>query len=209
MQQTGTSGFIYRVADWMMKLAFVNLLWILFTILGFGVFGFYPAWIAMCRLMTLWSKGEEPPLFKTFWSVYRTVFLKANAIALGIIIMFAVIFVNLNIVSLFGGFFFYFYSISTFILLIVLILWTFVFGLVSAEKYKVAFSKIAFVEPIKRLVLSPGKSIVLILAIGVIYLLNGFIPGLLPVYSVSLICWVMIFLFVGQDVTEEVTKKPQ
>jgi len=79
LQSSGT-GFIYRMADWMMKLAFVNLLWILFTILGLVVFGFYPAWIAMCRLMTLWSRGEDPPLFKTYWSIYRKVFMDEGVI---------------------------------------------------------------------------------------------------------------------------------
>jgi len=201
LQSSGT-GFIYRMADWMMKLAFVNLLWILFTILGLVVFGFYPAWIAMCRLMTLWSRGEDPPLFKTYWSIYRKVFFKGNLTALSIIIMTIFIFINLNVISYVGGFLFYFYSISVFIVFIIMILWTMIFGLVAAENSQVDYSRTTLIEPIKRLVLSPGKSIVLILGIGFIYLLNSFIPGLLPVYSISLICWIIVFLFVGRENTE-------
>lgn len=202
MQPIGSSGFIYRMADWMMKLAFVNILWIFFTILGLGVFGFYPAWIAMCRLLILWSKGENPPLFKTYWSVYRRVFFKGNLTAIGIIAMSIVIFININVISYFGGLLFYFYSISTLIIFIVMILWSMIFALVIAENSQVIYSKTMLIEPFKRIVLSPGKSILLIIGIGVIYLLNGFIPGLLPVYSVSLICWVMVFLFVGRDNVE-------
>lgn len=190
------------MADWMMKLAFVNLLWIFFTILGLGVFGFYPAWIAMCRLLILWSKGENPPLLKTYWSVYRRVFFKGNLMAIGIIAMSILIFININVISYFGGFLFYFYSISTLIIFIVMMLWSMIFALVVAENIQVIYSKTMLIEPFKRLVLSPGKSIVLIIGIGVIYLLNGFIPGLLPVYSVSLIGWVMVFLFVGRDNAE-------
>lgn len=199
MELSGISGFIYRVADWFMKLAVVNLLWIIFTILGLGVFGFYPAWISMCRLMTLWKKGENPPLFKTYWSVYRTVFFKGNFIGIGIIAMMVLTIINVNVIRSFDGFLFYFYSISTLIVSIVLILWTMILGLVLSEKNQVTYSKTLLIEPIKRLVLSPGKSIEFIFGIGIIYFLNGFIPGLLPVYNVSLICWMMVFLFVDGD----------
>ncbi|MEI3612679.1 YesL family protein [Pseudogracilibacillus sp. SO30301A] len=81
-------GFIagyYKFSVWAMKLAYVNLLWTIFTLLGFGVFGFMPATVAMFSVIRKWNMGEEDiPVFKTFWDSYRKEFFKANG--LGIIL---------------------------------------------------------------------------------------------------------------------------
>lgn len=81
-------GFIagyYKFSVWAMKLAYVNLLWTIFTLLGFGVFGFMPATVAMFSVIRKWNMGEEDiPVFKTFWDTYRKEFFKANG--LGIIL---------------------------------------------------------------------------------------------------------------------------
>lgn len=195
LEMSGTSGFIYRIADWLMKLAIVNLLWIFFTVAGLLLFGFYPAWIAVCRLISLWKDGKEPPIVKTFWSVYRQIFIKSNLVAFlgGVFVI--ILIVNLNIISFFEGFIFYFFSTSTVIVLIGFAVWMIIFGLAAAEKIKVSFTKESFIEPVKRMVLAPGKTLLLIVGIFAVYFLNGLIPGLLPVYSVSLIGFICVSLF--------------
>ncbi|NGP43842.1 YesL family protein [Bacillaceae bacterium SIJ1] len=69
-------GF-YRVAEWVTRLAYVNLLWIAFTLVGLIVFGFAPATAAMFAVVRKWVSGEDDiPIFKTFWKVYRKEFWK-------------------------------------------------------------------------------------------------------------------------------------
>ncbi|PYZ93457.1 hypothetical protein CR194_09805 [Salipaludibacillus keqinensis] len=205
MQLSGTSGFIYRVADWMMKIAFANLLWLLFTLMGLVLFGFYPAWVAMCSLMTSWHQGKEPPMFKTFWQTYRRVFLKGNIMAVIIMSVTLFMLVNLNIIRLFDGFAFYFFSFSTVGLFLLFLMWGMTFGLISGEKEQVSFSKQDFMEPLKRLVMSPLKILLCLLAIGIVYIMNGLIPGLLPVYSISLVGWVVTMLFTSTSNPERRT----
>lgn len=74
-----TSSFIYNIVDWITKFAYLNLLWILFTLLGGVIFGFFPSTISMFVIVREWLKGEtDISLFSTFWKHYRDEFFKSN-----------------------------------------------------------------------------------------------------------------------------------
>ena len=83
-----TSGFIYNVTEWITKFAYLNLLWIFFTLIGGVLFGFFPATIAMFAITREWLKGNtDKPIFKSFWEYYRGDFLKSNFLGLFIVIV--------------------------------------------------------------------------------------------------------------------------
>lgn len=64
---TGTVGGIYHISNWIMRLAYVNFLWILFTLAGFIVFGFFPATIATFAVVRKWIfDTTDIPIFTTF-----------------------------------------------------------------------------------------------------------------------------------------------
>ncbi|WP_404455562.1 YesL family protein [Virgibacillus necropolis] len=75
-------GFVngyYNLCVWVMKFAYVNLLWVSFTLLGLIVFGFTPATTAMFAVVRKWIMGEKDiAIFKLFWKTYRNEFFKAN-----------------------------------------------------------------------------------------------------------------------------------
>jgi uncharacterized membrane protein YesL len=80
------SGGLYHLTEWIMRLAYLNLLWIAFTLLGGIVFGWTPATIAMYTLMKRWVMGgEQTNLFSAFWDIYRVEFVKSQKI--GFILM--------------------------------------------------------------------------------------------------------------------------
>ena len=61
------------------RLAYANLLWILFTLLGLGIFGFMPATVAFFTVTRKWVMGDRDiPVFKTFWTTYRQEFFKST-----------------------------------------------------------------------------------------------------------------------------------
>src|SRR5699024_9214870 len=69
--------------DWCMRLAYVNLLWFVFTILGLVIFGMGPSTTAMFAVIRKWQMdGLETPIFKTFWHSYKIEFKKANLLFL-------------------------------------------------------------------------------------------------------------------------------
>jgi uncharacterized membrane protein YesL len=84
-----TSGFmesLNKLLEWISRLAFLNLLWISFSLLGLVIFGFFPATVAMFAVVRKWMLGnDEMSIFKTFWTAYKREFLKSNI--LGVIIL--------------------------------------------------------------------------------------------------------------------------
>lgn len=73
-----------RFAEWFSRLAYINILWIAFTLLGLVLFGFIPATVAMFAVIRQWGMGtlDDRPLFSIFWGYYRQEFFKANAAGL-------------------------------------------------------------------------------------------------------------------------------
>ena len=91
-----TNSFIYNLAEWITKFAYLNLLWILFTLLG-GVFlGLFPSTISMFAVVRAWLKGDtDISVFRTFWKHYRDEFLKSNR--LGVFVAVLIVFIALDI----------------------------------------------------------------------------------------------------------------
>lgn len=91
-----TSSFIYTLAEWITKFAYLNLLWVLFTLLGGILFGLFPSTTAMFAIAREWLKGDiDRPLFHTFWKYYRKEFMKSNR--LGIFIAIFIVFFIVDI----------------------------------------------------------------------------------------------------------------
>ncbi len=83
MAQGWKSG-LTRFAEWFSRLAYINLLWILFTIVGLVLLGFIPATVAMFTVIRTWLKGNlNPPntVFQLFWKTYKQEFIRSNLIA--------------------------------------------------------------------------------------------------------------------------------
>ncbi|MEH7176882.1 YesL family protein [Neobacillus vireti] len=80
MEQKGIMGGFYRVSEWIMRLAYVNLLWIFFTLMGGIILGIMPATVGVFAVSRKWimDKEEEVPVLKLFWQSYRSEFLRSN-----------------------------------------------------------------------------------------------------------------------------------
>lgn len=81
------SGGFYKFFDWIYRLAFINILWLFFSIIGLIIFGFFPATVAMFTIIRKLVIKEDIPIFRTFWLTYKKEFLKSNflGIILGVI----------------------------------------------------------------------------------------------------------------------------
>ncbi|WP_163536133.1 YesL family protein [Gracilibacillus sp. YIM 98692] len=86
MEIGGLAGVFHKICSWFVRFAYINLLWILFTIIGLFLFGFFPATVAMCTIIRKWLHHQEDvPIFKTFWRTFKKEWIKANG--LGIVIL--------------------------------------------------------------------------------------------------------------------------
>lgn len=82
------NNFIYHVTEWITRFAYLNLLWVSFTLIGGVLFGLFPATIAMFAVTRQWLKGNtDKPILQSFWQYYRKDFLKSNLLGLFIVII--------------------------------------------------------------------------------------------------------------------------
>src|SRR5699024_6692891 len=85
------SGFVagyYRVAVWITRFAYLNLLWVLFSVVGLLFFGVLPATTAMFAVVRKWIDGDtDIPVFETFWNAYRKEFVKINLLGYGVLLV--------------------------------------------------------------------------------------------------------------------------
>jgi uncharacterized membrane protein YesL len=79
MHQNGFISKINSLFSWITKLAYVNLLWIIFSILGFIIVGFFPATVAMMNICRKWLSGDcDLPIYQTFMKTYKSELLRSN-----------------------------------------------------------------------------------------------------------------------------------
>ena len=103
MQLGGFSGGIYSLCNWFVRLAYINILWILFSLAGLVIFGFFPATIAMLATLRQYLQKNDPPVFKTFWNYYKTEFFASNKLGAIIVVIGLILFINTNFLQSTSG----------------------------------------------------------------------------------------------------------
>lgn len=75
MVMTAVNSFF----DWVTRIALLNVLWIVFTLLGAVIFGLFPATVATFTIARKWVSGEtDIPVVNTFWNSYKKDFVQGN-----------------------------------------------------------------------------------------------------------------------------------
>ncbi|WP_253702014.1 YesL family protein [Bacillus sp. FJAT-27445] len=86
----------------MVKIAYLNILWIFFTFAGLGLFGLFPSTGAMFTIVQKWLRKEPvEKIFQSFWKTYRKDFVSLNLfglffIVIGYIIVYDFMFLQMN-----------------------------------------------------------------------------------------------------------------
>lgn len=98
MTLQGWKGGINRLSVWIMNIAYINLLWIAFTLLGLVVLGLLPATVAMFAVLRKWIMGNlDTSIFKMFRLFYRKEFLKSNVTGLVLFIIGYILYIDLTV----------------------------------------------------------------------------------------------------------------
>jgi uncharacterized membrane protein YesL len=100
MDTSGFLGSFNKLLEWISRLAFLNLLWISFSLLGLIIFGFFPATVAMFAVARKWMLGnDEMSIFKTFWTAYKREFLKSNVLGVIIVAIGLILYIDFQFVQ--------------------------------------------------------------------------------------------------------------
>ncbi len=97
MEFKGFMGWFYVAADWITKLAYVNLLWVVFTLLGGIVLGIMPATVAMfATLKAQLQTSRESPVSSVFIQNYKQEFWKSNRLGMILVVVGALLVLDLR-----------------------------------------------------------------------------------------------------------------
>jgi uncharacterized membrane protein YesL len=184
MPNQGVMGGFYRVSEWVMRLAYINILWIFFTIIGLVAFGFMPATVAMFTVMRKWLMGEDDtPIAKLFFTTFKSEFLKVNLLALIIFVIGYILYIDLQFLSQVSGMLQYILTSGLiiigflFLVMVIYIIPVYVHYDLKLLQYLRHSILIGF--------LSPLMTIVMIATLSITYYVFMFIPGLIPVFGAS------------------------
>lgn len=183
---------IYQLCEWILRLGYLNLLWVLFTLAGLIIFGWFPATTAAFAVARKWVNGEsDTPVFRTFVSSFKIEFWKSQVLGLvflvtGIVLYLYVIFFDSRNSMIFTG-------LKTFtICLFFVYVMTLVFIFPMFVHYKMSFY-----EYIKNTIfvsmLNPIPTIFSISGLLLTVFIMGKFPGLIPFFSISTpVLWITI-----------------
>ncbi|GGH78686.1 putative membrane protein YesL [Pullulanibacillus pueri] len=85
--QTLVESPLYHFLDRFTKLIYLNLLWVLFSLMGGVILGVFPATAAVFAIIRKWAFQEEVPIFSTFWLYYKSEFKKSQITGYGFVLM--------------------------------------------------------------------------------------------------------------------------
>lgn len=192
MEMTGIWGGFYRISLWVMRLAYINILWILFTVIGFIICGYMPATVALFTVIRKWiHKETDIPIFKTFLGSFKKEFKIANLFGIILLITGAILYVDLQYVGtvndsplypiLLGGLFL---AGVIYFILVLYIIPVYVHYNLSFWQY----IKYAILIGLTNL----HYSITMVLILYGLYLLMMHIPGLFPFFSISTAAFIVM-----------------
>ncbi|TYS63315.1 DUF624 domain-containing protein [Bacillus infantis] len=168
---------------WMLKAAYLNILWIGFTLLGFGLFGLFPATGAMFAITRQWLLKEPvEKIFSVFWNTYKKEFFTLNKfglffIVIGYILVYDFLFLHIN------GF-----NLQFFLPLIICVALTYIITLLYFFPVYNQFD-LNFFQYVKQSFLIGATCIVetllIFIAVMGLMVISRLIPGIIPLFTGS------------------------
>jgi uncharacterized membrane protein YesL len=175
---------IYNLCRWITHFAYLNILWILFTLVGAVVLGIVPSTVAMFAVARKTAMGEEDiPVFKTFWRTYRTEFIRANGLGLLLTAIGLIWYFDLHFFRQFDGILFTILNYLMMMMgLVYFILLLYIFPVfvhydLKIYQYVTHALKIGFLKPMTIVFMLVGSLCT--------YYFLIYLPGLIPIFGIS------------------------
>ncbi|MBE1554529.1 putative membrane protein YesL [Filibacter limicola] len=176
-----------RIAYRMIELAYINVLWILFTLVGLIAFGIFPATAAMFAIIRKLINDEKDfKIFPAFWTLFRTDFLKVNGLGLIFLLIGYFLYFDFYFLQLNNGELQFLFPLLSFILISSVVTLLVFFPVYANFNLK-------FFQYIKQSFLIAITSPIEVIAIGasavVIYFIATISPGITPFFTGSIFAY--------------------
>lgn len=175
-------GF-YSFGVKLLKIIYLNFLWLFFSAIGIFAFGLFPATIALFTITRQFLLDIDKPITRTFWEVYKTEWVRGNGYAVISYIIVLILAID-------------FYAIYMFDSLSILLIPTFIIAFIIFGTLFFFFPvyvhfDLAFLPMIKQAFLftitSPFTVILNVLSIVLIYGIFNIMPGAIPLFAGSVL----------------------
>lgn len=189
----GFTGVFYQVCVWIMRLIYVNLLWIAFTILGLILFGIGPATTALFAVSRKWLMGErEIAIFPTFWESYRKELVTSNILLAILLLVGVVLYIDYRILVELEGQIYTILLIGLLgIVMIYIFIFLFIFPVLAHYKLKTfQYLRQTFLIVIS----SPFKMLFTVICAVLFMFILYKIPGLIPFYAGSIMSIMIMYI---------------
>lgn len=171
---------LYTLTEWITRFAYVNILWISFSLLGLVVFGISPATVAMFTIIRKWIMGESDiPVFQTFWKSYKKEFLRSNGVGIVIALSAYIIYIDLNYIQLDS-----IIQIPLYLIIFAIIM-TLLYIFPVYVHYNVTFFQL-FKNAFFIMMVNPLSSVMMLIGFVALFFVMKFLPALLFFFGGSL-----------------------
>src|SRR5699024_12757212 len=190
---TGMVGGFYNFSNWIMRFAYVNFLWIIFTLAGLIIFGVFPATIAMFAIVRKWIRDDtDIPVFKTFWLTYKKAVLNGNILGLALFIIGFILYVDFIFLrEVTSGFLQYMYY--PLLLLILLFSFTALYIFPVIAHYEMTFLQV-MKNAFFIMIMNPPITLLMVVSIIIIFYFFHFILCFILLCSVIALVYVIGWL---------------
>lgn len=175
-----------------LKLIYVNVLWILFTLVGLVAFGIFPATGALFTVTKkLMDKEKNLKIFQTFWNAFRKDFFVLNGVFLFFLIIGYFFYFNVKFLSINEGKLQFLYPVLALIGTAYFISLLFFFPVFTHFKLRFwQYLKQTFLIAIT----SPKELILIVLTGAIILTVIYFLPGIIPLFLGSVFAYISTVL---------------
>lgn len=181
-----------RIAYKMIELAYINMLWILFSGIGLFIFGIFPSTVAMFSIAHKLIKNEENiKIFPTYWTSFRSNFLQANGFGLIFLLIAYFFYFDFYFLQLNSGKLEFLYPVLIFILISGIITLLFFFPVYSHFELKFFqyFKQSFFIA-----ITSPIEVIAIAAVAAIIFFITTILPGIIPLFTGSVFAYAATYI---------------
>lgn len=182
----------YLLLEWVMWLAYINLLWIGSALIGFVVFGIFPATVAMFTVIRhlLLKDTTGKQILKTFALTYKKEFFKSNLIGLIFTLVGYLLYLDFLYIQNMTGATYYMFQIGLIFISIIYFI-SLLYIVPVYVHYDLKFHQY-FRHALLIGILSPITTMLIVIGLTLLYFLLVLIPGLIPLITTSTLAFIIM-----------------
>lgn len=192
-QQDKKVKIFNEICETILNLAIVNFYWFVFSLLGGVIFGIGPSTIAIFSLIRKWLRGEKNfSIFKEYWNYFKSNFIKGNIITFLITFSIVALIICLRYYQTVNNLLGNILTLFVFLLMLLCFIIT-IYIFPVYVNYDVNLKK-TLSNSIIIATINPVQTILMLVAVVLIYTIGINIPGLLFFFGISTLSYSLSWL---------------